>query len=257
MLRIGAVINVNGQKFRVIDIKKENILMIQMENKKYHFLKIPQSEAEQLPCMTIDEEPINTSFMVTDDELRIIKEKQAAIQIVLSGLEDISDLGNRKRCVGVEAYVRTFGVSRQTAHKDIRRYLQSGLNMYSLRDGRRSHGSVDMFSGRRGGRKFADGSMRIPIDPELEKKAFEEGFRILGRRGSLKRIIDYLNLKYFGISAIDDDGVPYVSMPPRNELFSEKRFRRYCRERTGNIPLHTFKRIMREQQITERGANGN
>ena len=256
MLRIGAVIEVSGQKYRVIEIKNDSILLIQMENKKYHFLKIPRGEAEQLPCMTIDEEPINTCFMVTDDELRIIKEKQAAIQIVLKGLEDISNL-ERKKCFGIKAYMRTFGVSRQTAHKDIRRYLQSGFNMYALRDGRKSHGNVDMFSGRRGGRRFADGSIRIPIDPELEKKAFEEGFRILGRSGSVKRIIDYLNLKYFGISAINDDGVPYVSMPPRNEQKNKKRFRRYCRERTGNIPLHAFKRIMREQQITEGGADGN
>ena len=144
--------------------------------------------------------------------------------------------------------MRTFGVSRQTVHKDIRRYLQSGLNIYSLRDGRRSHGSVDMFSGRRGGRRFADGSIRIPIDPELEVRAFEEGFRILGRGESITKIIHYLDVKYFG-TAIDDAGMAYLKMPPKNERFSEKRFRRYCAERIGNTPLHVYKKVMREQWL--------
>lgn len=256
MLRIGAVIEVNGQKYRVIEIKNDSIMLIEMGVAKYHFLRVDRSEVEKYPSIDMDKSICHPSdFMVMDRELKLIRKKEEAIQLILKGLNDISDLGKKKKIEGIEAYMRTFGVSRQTTHKDIRKYLQSGMDMLSLRDGRSSHGDTDMFSGKRGGRRFADGSIRVPVNPELEKRAFEEGFRMLGPGRSLRKIIIYLDRKYLGEAGFSDDGTPYIKMPPRSKSFSEKRFRRYCSEKIGKTTIPIYKKVIRDQRTTERSDN--
>ena len=86
---------------------------------------------------------------------------------------------------------------------------------------------------------------------ELEEKAFREGFRMIGRlrrNEGLGRIVDYLNIKYFGEPVEDDGVVVDLELPAPKEMFSESRFRRYCAKRLGGIPLAAYKKALRETQ---------
>ncbi len=244
MIKKGAIVKKDDKLYRVLEDKPEEVLMIETEISRYHFLRVSQTE---FSCMEKTEDSYQPlTFMVGDDEMQLIRKKQAAIQIILEGLGDITDLGERKKSAGIEAYMRTFHVSRQTAHKDIRKFLQSGMDLFSLRDGRKSRGAVDMFSrAHKGGRRFNDGSIRAPVDPVLEKEAFEEGFRMIPYSHSLKKILLFLDYKYLTRSRLDENGKVIREMPPTNELFSERRFRRFCKEKIGDMPLRVYREILR------------
>ena len=91
----------------------------------------------------------------------------------------------------------------------------------------------------------------LGVTPELEEKAFEEGFQMIGRTGrndGLGRIVRYLNIKYLAKPVVDDGAVVDLVLPAPEEMFSERRFRRYCAKRLGGIPLPAYKRALREMQ---------
>lgn len=257
MFRIGSVIKLNDRIYRIIGSDGMELVMIELNLDKYHFYRIDCRTLTGIPGVEEVEDPYEQhAFMVSEEERDLIRKKQEAIRIILRDLDLIEDLSSKRPCPGVTSYMETFGVTKRIAHKNIRRYLQSGMDMYSLRDQRktRPRPESDMFhSPYKGGHAFADGSVRVAVDPELEKKYFEEGFRMIDSENSLSSIIDVLNLKYFTEVILDEDGdVVDIVEKPENECLSERRFRRYCQERMGAVSLVKYKKGARERINNDR-----
>ena len=201
MYRAGSVIKLNGRLYRIIGSDKTDLVMIEMNIDKYHFYRVDYKMLIEMPGVEEVDDPYEQhAFMVSEEEMDLLRKKQQAIRIIIRNLDFIEDLSSNRTCPGVTSYMATFRVSKRIAHKSIRRYLQSGMDMYSLRDQRktRPRPENDMFnSPYKGGHAFADGRVRVAIDPELEKRYFEEGFRKIDVESSLSYIVDVLNLKYF------------------------------------------------------------
>ena len=257
MLGTGSVIRLNNRPYRIIASEGTDLVMIEMDIDRYHFYRAPLQVLLDMPGIEEISDPYEPQpFMVSDEELELLGRKQEAVRAIIQGLDRIEDLASKRTCPGVRSYMETFGVSRKIAHKHIRRYLQSGMDMYSLRDGRRtrSRPENDMFSSPyRGGHAFADGSVRVPVDPELEKKYFEEGFKKIDTEKSLSYIVDVLNVKYFSTPVLDEEGnLIDIDVKPENECLSERRFRRYCKERMGAVSLAAYKKGARERVNADR-----
>ena len=257
MYRAGSVIKLNGRLYRIIGSDKTDLVMIEMNIDKYHFYRVDYKMLIEMPGVEEVDDPYEQhAFMVSEEEMDLLRKKQQAIRIIIRNLDFIEDLSSNRTCPGVTSYMATFRVSKRIAHKSIRRYLQSGMDMYSLRDQRktRPRPENDMFnSPYKGGHAFADGRVRVAIDPELEKRYFEEGFRKIDVESSLSYIVDVLNLKYFTKVILDEDGnVIDIIEKPENESLSERRFRRYCRERMGAVSLEKYKKGARERINNDR-----
>ena len=252
MFKLGSVIKINGSPYRIIGAYGTSMVMIQLDIDRYNFFRCGMKTLADIPGIEEIPDPYEQqAFMVSDEELEELRKKQEAIKIILKGISPaIEDIGSNQTCEGVKAFMKTFGVSKSIVHKYIRRYLQSGMDMYSLRDRRktRPYPKKDMFnSPYKGGRKFSDGSVREPIDPVLEKKYFEEGFRKIDVERSLSYIVDMLNVKYFSKPVLDEEGnLIDIVEAPENKRLSECRFRRYCKERIGTVSMKNYKKGVRE-----------
>ena len=246
-----------GKKYRIIQaLGPDTVLLIELGVDKYHFERVNVNDLYSIAGI-IEESPHNTGAkQITGEEMDLIKEKMRAIQAVLDGMSDFSQLAARRTTAGIDAYMQKYGCTRCTAHKSIRRYLQSGMDMYSLRDGRHTAewDSGDMFSGKRGGgHSFNDGRKRVAIDPEKERSYFEEGFKMIKRETSLTCILNALNRKYFSDVILDENGNFIDIIPlPINECLSEKRFRRYVRTQIGALSLESYKAGIRKRRNDER-----
>ena len=257
MFRTGSVIKLNERIYRIIRSDKTDLIMIEMNIDRYHFYRVDYKTLIEIPGVEEIDDPYEQhAFMVSEEEMDLIRRKQEAIRIIIKDLDFIEDLGSNRSCPEIKSYMKTFGVTKRIAHKNIRRYLQSGMDMYSLRDQRKTRRRLetDMFnSPYKGGHAFANGKVRIPIDPELEKRYFEEGFRKIDSEHSLSYIIDLLNLKYFAKIILDEDGnIKDINEKPENECLSERRFRRYCKERMGAVSLEKYKKGARERINNDR-----
>lgn len=257
MMKCGAVITINGKLYRIIETRGADSVLIELGIEKYNFEILPVSQLiSTMNAKEVDDPYIHNNAPLSDDELNKIKEKQEAIQKILRSLPDITDLATKRRCDVLDRYCVSINDSKSTVHRAIRRYLQSGMDMYSLRDGRKMKKSSgwDMFDGKqRGGHLFYDGTARVMIDPEFEKKIFEEGFRMIGRENSLSYIVRTLNRKYFSEIILDEDG-NYVDIIPApiNECISEKRFRRYVKIMLGSDSLEKYKKDARKRRNDDR-----
>ena len=258
MFKVGTVINISGDPFRIVGSNGNSMLMIQMDIDRYNFFRCDMDTLMEIPGIEEVPDPYEQkAFMVGEEELEELRKKQEAIRTILKENRPyIEDIMTNCTSPGVKAFMETFGVSRRVTHKIIRRYLQSGMDLYSLRDRRktRAYPGADMYSSPyRGGHAFADGSIRVPIDPKREKRYFEEGFRKIDVERSLSYIVDMLNVKYFSKPVLDEDGnLVEIIVAPENERLSEKRFRRYCRERMGAVSLMSYKKGVRERLNNDR-----
>ena len=252
MFKVGTVINISGDPFRIVGSNGNSMLMIQMDIDRYNFFRCDMDTLMEIPGIEEVPDPYEQkAFMVGEEELEELRKKQEAVRMIIDGVKPyIEDIAANKICDGVRSFMDTFGVSKVIVHKYIRRYLQSGMDMYSLRDKRKTRPYPDksMFnSPYKGGRHFADGRRRVAVDPNLEKKCFEEGFRKIDQERSLSYIIDLLNVKYFSEPVLDEEGnLVDIVVAPENERLSECRFRRYCKERIGAVSLVNYKNGVRE-----------
>ena len=258
MFKVGSVLQLNGSPYRILKTTGTDVIMIEMGINKYHFFKCDAKTLAGIPGVKEIEDPYKSnSYMVDDEELELLKKKQDAIRVIIIALGDnFIDLERSKTCVGVNEFMAEFGITKRIVHKYIRRYLQSGCDLYSLRDARktREYPKADIFNGPySGGHAFADGSTRVKIPPELEKKIFEEGFRMVKLGSSLTSIVHSLNVKYFAHVILDDNGnVIDIEEAPANASISEKRFRRYCKERLGAVSLDAYRKGARERLNADR-----
>ena len=257
MLKCGSVISTNGKLFRIIETRGCDSVLIELGVERYNFEVVPANYLISVMNAKEVEDPVpRGDEIINSGELEELTKKEAAVQKIIRSLPDITDLASKKTCPEFEEYLREYDVAKSTAHRTIRRYLQSGMDMYSLRDSRKKKKSTerDMFDGKQyGGHLFYDGSSRIPLDPELEKKLFEEGFRMIGRENSLSYIVRVLNRKYFSDVVLDEDGNYMDIVPaPLNACISEKRFRRYCRIRMGTLSLDQYKKDARKRRNDDR-----
>lgn len=258
MFTEGKVFMLNDQRYRLIKVRGTDLVLIGIDVDRYSFFRCSVEIFLSIPGVEEVEDPYEPAdFMVGDGELDLLNRKQAAIRQIILGLDqNIDYLQGKRTCPGVKEYMESFGRSKKAAHRDIRRYLQSGMDMYSLRDGRSSRviPGESMFSGRhKGGHRFADGRVRAWIDPEKEEKYFKEGFNMIDKERSLANIVDTLNRKYYSDVILDEDGELVDIVPaPENECLSEKRFRRYCAERMNGVSLTAYRKGARERYNNDR-----
>ena len=258
MLQNGSVVSLGGKPYRILKRSGEDVILIEMQVDKYHFFRCNARTLISFPGFEETPDPYEQhAYMVDDDEMDELKKKQEHIAGIIRGLgTDIELLEGGVTCEGVREFMEEMGITKKTAHKYIRRYLQSGGDIYSLRDGRktREHPKQDMFTGYyRGGHAFKNGRVRVPIDPEKERKYFEEGFRKIDGETSLSYIVDVLNIKYFSTVVCDEDGDVIDVIPkPLNESLSEKRFRRFCAEKLGAESLDKYRKGVRDRMNNHR-----
>ena len=258
MLQNGSVVSLGGKPYRILKRSGLDVILIEMEIDKYHFFRCDAKTLVSFPGFEEIPDPYEQhTYMVDDDELDELKKKQEHIAWIIRALgEEVSDLGGKKTCRGVHEFMEEFGITKKTAHKYIRRYLQSGGDIYCLRDGRKLRGlnEYDIFSTPfKGGRKFSNGRARVRIDPEKERKYFEEGFRKIDGETSLSYIVDVLNIKYFSTVVCDEDGDVIEVIPkPLSESLSEKRFRRFCAEKFNGVSLDEYRKGARDRMNNHR-----
>ena len=257
MFNIGSVVLINGIKYRILQAQGTELLLIGLEMDKYSFFRIDAKALKAIPGIQEVEDPYTPNTTIEDDELAMITEKQEAIREIITGLgSNIDFLQGNRTCTGVKEYMEKFKITKRIVHRDIRRYLQSGQDMYSLRDRRKARATKNegIFSGNhKGGHAFCNGSIRIPIDPKQEEKYFEEGFRMIDTGKSLSYIVDTLNRKYFSEVILDEEGNFINILPaPINECLSEKRFRRYCFEKMKGISLSKYRKGVRKRMNDDR-----
>ena len=258
VFKIGSVVEINHRPYRIITSFGTEFVLIELGIRKYRFFRCDCMTLIDLPGIKELDDPYKSfSYMVGDDEMDLLKKKQDAVRTIIETLgPDVAELSGSRTCPGMKELLKEFGVTKKVAHTWIRRYLQSGCDIYSLRDKRKTRvrPETDMFNTPyNGGRGYRDGRKRVKIQPERERKYFEEGFRRINQGLSLALIARLLNVKYFSQVILNEDGdVVDIKELPEHESLSEKRFRRYCRERMGAVSLDKYRKGVRERINADR-----
>lgn len=236
---MGQVVVFAGRTHMIFAESEQTIHTIEIDCEKYniHDFSLPVFEnmVRMGEAVLSEREEVKKQGKISPEDLALAKEKQKVIEKMLQELyPNIGHLQSRgmDRCQYFDCYRKTVGCSDSTAHRHIRRYLQSGRNVDSLLEKRRERRPVSLLSrmedrekGRLPEQKFTENEMDIV-------KAFEWGYRNFRSRQfeTVTAAYDMMKYDFF----LDDSGEWMPDIP------SEMMFRRYVKKHLGGVSVKEF-----------------
>lgn len=244
IIKEGKTVSFFGKPYRVLTVTADIVVLIEAGIDRYHFETLALEylvAADQEKLHEIEDTFVPEHVSITDKHREVIKEKADCIEDILQEIYPEYDrLQSRHAEVDISEYLTKFECSVPTAHKNIRRYLQSGRDMYSLVD-QRAIGNTK-------GRIY-------DILSEIEKKYFEEAFQNFknGNMGSVSASYKEMLRKHYSAIELNEDGtVKSVTLVPKEQRPSDKQYRKYVKEQLGNLSVAAFKKGVRERRNADR-----
>ena len=266
-IKAGKTVLFYNHPFRVLTYIENCAVMIQLDIEKYNLLEVNISY-----LLKLNEEklkPIEDTYGVkhgdpTDEQLQIAKEKKNKIDAILNNIRYDYRILQKKQCIPVfSEYIDKFKISRTTGHKHIRKYLQSGMDVFSLLDQRKCRGKKDIpffNNNHQGNHNLSDGTKRKKIDPVIEEMQFNEAFGWFqsGTCGSVSKAYFRMIQNHYCTLIYDEDkNVKDITVMEQCDIPSEKRFRRFVQLKINNIPVSEFKKGARKRRNESRIQYGN
>ena len=268
-MQINTVVKMDGGLYRLVDTSADSVLLINVEKSSFDIQRI------QLDCFysmlgekliekadyTELQFPIDRLKDMDKEELRI---KQKAIENVLTNLYPCwEDLQAKTSKPYITDLMEQFQASKPSVLKMIRRYLQSGRQLYALMDGRKN-ASVPIFDSNKtynvSGPKTKSGKSSNVLNDETLRQHFEEYFQeflsFKEKGGTIRSAYDHMIAAHYTDRICTEDGIG-LQVKPKEERPSYGRFLRYCNERLGNQTVRQAKKGVTSVRNDERLLLGN
>lgn len=246
-IRSGKVVNFLGKPYRILVVNPEIVVLIEVGIDKYHFETVNfdyMIAADPQKLYEIEDIYTPKHVDLTEKLLEEITEKARDIKNILETIyPNYSDLMSKKPVPAVSIYQKKYDLTPAIVHKNIRRYLQSGCDMYSLLDMRR------VSSGR-----------HTDVMEKIQEKYFIEAFQMFesGQVKSISAAYNAMLIDHYSIHVLDDkEEYVEVRLLPKEEIPSEMKFRRYVNKQLGNQSVKGFKKGVRENRNSDRIQYGN
>lgn len=246
-IRAGNVVSFNGKPNRIIFVNPEIVILIELGIEKFHFETINFNLFISISPNYVKE--IEDIYYI--QHVDISMEKFEKITEMAKDIEDIlkaihphySKFSSKETIPVMNFFQQKYGLSSKTTNKIIRRYLQTGRDMYAL---------LDM-------RNFNKRSMNSNLD-EAQQKIFKHAFNEF-KRGDVKSVTAAYNnmiINHYSEITCDETGkITDVTPLPKNSRPSEKVFRAFVKSEIGNMSINAFKKTRSERINTDRIQYGN
>ena len=231
---LGHIIRIDNVFYRVIYISGVYAVLCEVNISRLELKYYPLDKInEENPNLIVKEEPIVIDYSeMSDAELKEFEKKRDVIKRVsdVYGPSFMGLVGRSKKEYLIEIQ-EEFEITRKTLWKWIRKYLQSGLNDYSLIDGRYHYKEHKDYkytkkTGRPTKYKTASG---LPLTPTVLNH-FEEGLNVIksGRYKTIKYAYFSIMEKYYSYPSTGlDKGVKLL---PESKRPTYNQFYYYCRK---------------------------
>lgn len=268
-LQINSVIKMDGSLYRIIDIAEDSVLLINIKKNSFDMQRIQldcfYAMIEQRLINKIDyEEPQPPIERLTEKDKDDLYSRQKAIENTLVKLyPSWEDLQRKTTKQYLLTLMDEMEMSKTSVLKLIRRYLQSGRQLSSLIDGRKSvivkNTDPDRAYGVRGPKIGGEKSSTVLNDKVLEAH-FEEFYQefLLSKEkgGTIQASYDHMIGKYYTDRERTEEGIS-VKVKAKEDRPSYGRFLRYCNSRLGNVTVRQAKKGRRTVRNDERLLLGN
>lgn len=267
-IALNAVVRIEENVYRIIDIRKESVLLIDIEATSLKMQRIA------LDCFLLMQEKNALKFIedsafsepvekLSVEDMEIINQKEKLINDLLNEMYPYwEDLQSRKRKEEVERLAAELSLSKKNVFKLIRRYLQSGRNKYALMDGRKSMRNRD--KSEQNFKTIRDvftkeGEHSDVLNDDILKEHYEEGLQYFisgSREGvTLKAAYDRMLREHYSEMKITPQGIEWV-VNSKLAYPSYYRFWYHCRKKMGTT-MTQVKKSKRDIRNNERLLLGN
>ena len=268
-LQINSVIKMDGSLYRIIDIAEDSVLLINIEKNSFDMQRIQldcfYAMIEQRLINKIDyEEPHPPIERLTEEDKEELYNRKKAIENTLVKLyPSWEDLQRKTTKQYLLTLMDEMEMSKTSVLKLIRRYLQSGRQMSSLIDGRKSiivkNNDPDRAYGVRGPKIGGEKSSTVLNDKVLEahfEEFYQEFLLYKEKGGTIQASYDHMIGKYYTDRERTEEGIS-VKVKAKEDRPSYGRFLRYCNSRLGNVTVRQAKKGRRTVRNDERLLLGN
>lgn len=267
-IQINMIVKLDDELYRVIDISKDSVLLINIEREYFDIQRILMDcfynmlELKQIEKVDYEETKIPID-QLTEAEVEELGKKKMILENMLSQLyPDWEDLQRKTSKKYIADLMEIFQMSKPSMLKMIRRYLQSGRNMNALID-RRKNKTVNEKADRKSrvtGPKIKGKKSSNIINDEVLMEHFEEAFKEFllykEKGGTIRSAYEHMIAKYYTSRTYTENGIE-ISTNPDEDKPSYQRFLRYCNKRLGNKSVRQAKKGARAVRNDERLLLGN
>lgn len=263
--KAGTVVNLDNTLYRILDVNTKQILLIAMDIEKFDFQRI------QTDCMMhmietgklVEAEYEEKQYCIetlTEAEMLLLGNRQSIIENMLTQMyPNWDELQHRKAKPEFYDVCKQLGIKKKAGLRLLRRYLQSGRNIYSLLDGRKQKAKGELGKNVRGAKNKNGNSSNVQNDAILQEhyhEFFMEFMETKEKGGTIQYSYDHMLQKYYTIREVKD-GELIVRVVPKEDRPSYKRYLRYCNEQLGNLTIRQAKKGRRAVRNDERLLLGN
>lgn len=246
-IKPGKVVHFLGKPYRILLVNPEIVVLIEVGISKYHFETVDFDyliAADPQKFYELEDIYAPKHVDLSEKQLEEITEKAKDIEKILNNIyPNYYILMSNIVVPEVVSFQAKYNLGPKATHKIIRRYLQSGRDMYSM---------VDM--------RGVNSGRHATVMDQTQEKYFEEAF-LRFKSGQLKSVTAAYNimlLDHYSTHVFDENGeFQEVKLLPKEQVPSEKKFRRYVKKQLGNLNVNAFKKGARERRNSDRIRYGN
>lgn len=268
-IKLNSVVTMDQSLYRVIDIRTDSVLLINIQITKLDMVRLPLSffykmvNEEKIKAVEYQEtnEPIE---LLTNEEIEILNKREKEVRAVLNSLyPSLEDLQRKTKKEEIYQLMENLSIGKSTAFKLIRCYLQSGQRRESLLDKRKGTANRDKSKSEKTtvrGVKQKDGQSSNVLNDEVLLQRFEEAFEFFVKNAEKGVTVKAAYLRmirtYYMEKKLDENGITVVCLP-QAERPSYKRFLHYCKQRLGDTTIKQMKKGKMSVRNDERLLLGN
>ena len=265
---IGALVEMNGEPYRVLDISPDDLLLISTIKDRLSFERINRDVAGEMLCsgkLIVKEEEKAPEIIgeLSEGEQELVRLKKELIEELLrTCYPNLEVLQSRQSSTDLTKFLHVLDVSKSTAFRLIRLYLQSGRNFNSLVDKRKLRFTRTDSPKRQSvrGRKDMFGNSSNVLNDEVLNSRFEkyydEFLKTKERGGSLRASYEHMIAEFYSSMNRGSDTELVAGVNGKADRPSYKRFWRYAVKRAGR-KLNQIKKSDKEQRNNDRLLLGN
>lgn len=262
-IAVGTVMQSDEGIFRILLLNEKHVLLIQLEVSKLNIIRISMDFFQyELSCRELvpiawQEEKFQVENLTEIDEEMLNYRVQSIERMLQSIYPAWERLQSKETKPEVKKVMEELEVSKATAFKLIRRYLQSGRLKYALLDGRKGE------KNRKNEYKWGEslrghGDSKVENDEKLEN-IFEDGYLYFYKNRekgvSLMAAYRYIVAKYYTVTEFES-GRLVTKCLPETEIPSYKRFWNYCSKKNPES-ISKLKISANTRRNNERLLHGN
>ena len=247
-------------RYRIISLQERQLVLCRMDCTKLDLIVMPLDALKQLLLQGEGELITEDQFVVVEQDnltgaLRetFLKKKAAVQQAEALFAPTYLGLLSKTPKAQITNICKNAGIGKTTFWKAIRIYLQSGLNINSLLDNRRTHGTnIQEYHTKTGRPAQDDVTSRLVITPDIEEQ-FEKGIAEYksGRSQTLKNAYHFVLSTYYSEELYTEDGITF-SLLPITERPTFRQFSYYASKVMKKDEIDVIKTSRREQRNNKR-----